>query len=56
MCLQFVAWQPKYERPISRSTSSQGDQKLARVGRSAIDYKTVGKWHSTIHLMRLPTV
>ena len=36
--LESVSWQPKFERPISCSTSGQGDQKVARVGRPETDY------------------
>ena len=51
----FVAWQPKFEKTHICSTSGQGDQEVARVGRSATDYKinsckTMGKWHLTMHL------
>ena len=34
-----VAWQPKFQRPISLSTSGLGDCKVARMGRPATDYK-----------------
>ena len=50
--LLSAAWQPKLGRPIPRSTSSQGDQKVARVGRPTTNYKIVVRlWHLTMHLV-----
>ena len=47
--LYSVAWQPKFQRPISLSTSGFGDCKVARVGRPAIEYKLVVRpWESGI--------
>ena len=49
VCVWSVAWQPKFQRPISLSTSSLGDYKVARVGRPATDYKIVVRsWESGI--------
>ena len=45
VCVWSVDCQP-FERPISCSTTSQGDQKVARVGnRVQNSCHTVGKWH-----------
>ena len=47
--LYSVAWQPKFQRPISLSTSGFGDCKVARVGRPATEYKLVVRpWESGI--------
>ena len=49
VCLQFVAWQPEFQRPISHSISGVGDYKVAGVGRPAINYKIVVRpWESGI--------
>ena len=49
VCLYSVAWQPKFQRPISLSTSGFGDCKVARVGRPATEYKLVVRpWESGI--------
>ena len=51
VCLQSVAWQPKFQRPISLSTrlSGLGDCKVARVGRPATDHNLVVRlWESGI--------
>ena len=33
VCLESVTWLPKFQRPISLSTSGLGEFKVARVGR-----------------------
>ena len=49
VCLYSVAWQPKFQRPISLSTSGFGDCKVDRVGRPATEYKLVVRpWESGI--------
>ena len=35
----LLPWQPKFQRPVSLSTSGLGNYKVARVGRPATDYK-----------------
>ena len=62
MCvrLQSVAWLPKFQRPMSLSTSGLGVCKVARVARPATDYKLVVRlWESGIRLCiscHFPTV
>ena len=60
VCLKSVAWQPKFQRPISLSTSGLGDRKVARVVRPATDHKLVVRpWESGIQPSRschFPTV
>ena len=52
LCVQSVAWQPKFQRPISLSTSGLSDYKVARVGRPATDYKLVVRpWESGMRSM-----
>ena len=49
VCLYSVAWQPKFQRPISLSTSGFGDCEVATVGRPATEYKLVVRpWESGI--------
>ena len=53
VCLLSVAWQCKFQRPISPSVGGRGDE-VARVVRSATDYITVLRpWESSIRLMLL---
>ena len=44
-----VAWQPKFQRPISLSTIGLGNCEVARVGRPTTDYKlAVRPWESGV--------
>ena len=48
VCVWSVALQPKFQKPISFSTSGLGDCKVARMGRPTTDYKIavrLGEWH-----------